>query len=90
MESTGDIELGRPNLGNTTSVAIYRLMQYTLRDLVIKHTDPKIAARIFNDAGYNSGKAVYQNLIKEASDVDDLISKLQDILKKWRNVILKI
>ncbi len=32
----GNIQKGRPNLGETTSVAIYRLMQYTLRDVLIK------------------------------------------------------
>ncbi len=52
----GNIELGRPNLGNTTSVAVYRLMQYTLRDSAIRHTDVKTAAKIFYDAGYNYGK----------------------------------
>jgi len=34
----GDIAQGRSNLGNTTNVAVYRLMQYTLRDAAIKHT----------------------------------------------------
>jgi predicted hydrocarbon binding protein len=39
----GDIEVGRPNLGNTTHVAVYRLMQYTLRDAIVKHTDSEMA-----------------------------------------------
>jgi len=86
----GNIELGRPNLGNTTSVAIYRLMQYTLRDSAIKHTDPELAARIFYDAGYNSGRAIYQNLIKKADDVNDLIAKLQDLLKTLNIGILRM
>lgn len=34
----GDIENGRPSLGSTTSVAIYRLMQFTLRDAAVKIT----------------------------------------------------
>ncbi len=31
----GDIREGRPNLGPMTTVAVYRLMQYTLRDTLI-------------------------------------------------------
>jgi len=73
----GNIELGRPSLGSTTSVAVYRLMQFTLRDATIKHTDVKTAERIFYDAGYNSGKALYENLIGQPKDFGELVSKLQ-------------
>jgi len=30
---------------------------------IIKHTDVETARKIFYDAGYNSGKAVFENLI---------------------------
>ncbi len=32
----GDLKEGRPNLGPMTHVAVYRLMQYTLRDVLIQ------------------------------------------------------
>ncbi len=32
----GDIETGRPNLGPMVHVAVYRLMQFTLRDMLIR------------------------------------------------------
>ena len=32
----GDLKEGRPNLGPMTHVAVYRLMQYTLRDVLIR------------------------------------------------------
>jgi len=31
----GQIDVGRPNLGFKTDVAVYRLMQFTLRDVLI-------------------------------------------------------
>ncbi len=77
----GDIDLGRPNLGASTNVAVYRLMQYTLRDSAIKHTDAETARKIFYDAGYNAGKAVYENLIVPIESFNDLISKVQQVLK---------
>lgn len=86
----GDVQLGRPNLGNTTSVEVYRLMQYTLRDAAIKYTDPATAARIFYDAGYNSGKAVFENLIAPVSTMDELIAKLQSALKTHNVGILRL
>ncbi len=30
----GDIELGRPNLGNSTRFEVYRLMQFCFRDVM--------------------------------------------------------
>ncbi len=31
----GQIDAGRPNLGLKTGVAVYRLMQFTLRDVLV-------------------------------------------------------
>lgn len=86
----GDIALGRPNLGASTSVAVYRLMQYTLRDSAIKHTDVQTAAKIFYDAGYNSGKAIYENLIQPVASLNELISKVQQILIEHNIGILRL
>jgi predicted hydrocarbon binding protein len=86
----GDIELGRPNLGNTTNVAVYRLMQYTLRDAIIKHAGPELANRVFFDAGVNAGKAFYENLVGEPKDIDDLVARLQKLLKDLNIGILRM
>ena len=32
----GRVQEGRPNLGTTTDVSVYRLMQFTLRDVLIR------------------------------------------------------
>lgn len=85
----GDIKAGRPNLGPTTSVAIYRLMQFTLRDAAIMHTDAETAESIFYDAGFTSGKSIYENLITPVNDINELVSKLQKILKEFNIGILR-
>jgi predicted hydrocarbon binding protein len=86
----GNVEIGRPNLGNTTHVAVYRLMQYTLRDAIIKYTDPEIADRVFYDAGRNAGKAFYENLVGEPKDLNDLVATLQKLLKDMNIGIFRI
>jgi predicted hydrocarbon binding protein len=86
----GDITLGRPNLGPTTSVAVYRLMQYTLRDSAIKNTDVQTARLIMYDAGCNSGKAIYENLIAPVEDFNTLISRVQGVLKELNIGILRL
>ncbi len=86
----GDIQLGRPNLGNTTSVAAYRLMQFTLRDAAIKHTDPETADRIFYDAGFNAGKALYENMLGQPGSLGEFVSRLQQVLLDLNIGILRI
>jgi len=54
-EDLGNIEEGRPNLGTSTSLLAYRLMQFTLRDVLIKEYNPETAARIFRQAGALAG-----------------------------------
>ena len=51
----GDIEEGRPNLGPMVHVAVYRLMQFTLRDTLIRDFGVEDADRIFFEAGKKAG-----------------------------------
>ena len=41
----GNIGDGRPNLGPTMDVSVYRLMQFTLRDVLIKRFDTAMPAK---------------------------------------------
>lgn len=54
-EDLGDIKTGRPNLGLTAPVLAYRLMQYTMRDVMIKELGVEKANDIFVQAGRVAG-----------------------------------
>lgn len=86
----GSIGEGRPNLGTTTDVSVYRLMQFTLRDILIKDFDTATADRIFYEAGENAGRALYNHLITRKHDFNEFIVELQQILKDLRIGILRI
>lgn len=86
----GDIEWGRPNLGSQTTVAVYRLMQFTLRDAIISHTDVATANRIFYSAGQSAGKAIYEHLLKSPRDFDGFIAELQETLRTLSIGILRV
>lgn len=66
----GDIELGRPNLGTKTSVAVYRLMQYSIRHILGAKFGEKEADTIMFDAGKTAGYAVFENLLYEYKDLE--------------------
>ena len=51
----GDIEEGRPNLGPLMHVSVYRLMQFTLRDILIRDFGVEKTDQIFFEAGKKAG-----------------------------------
>ena len=86
----GNIGEGRPNLGLTTDVSVYRLMQFTLRDTLIKEFDTETADRIFFEAGRHAGKEFCRELITRKDDFNAFIVELQELLKKLRIGILRV
>lgn len=86
----GDISDGRQNLGAEVGVAIYRLMQYTLRDVLVTRYGVRTADEILYEAGFVSGKAFYENKLKKTSDIGEFFSDLQRSLKENKVGILRI
>lgn len=86
----GDISEGRPNLGNTMHVAVYRLMQFTLRDVLIRKFGVQETDRIFYEAGEEAGRQLYRNVITQKENFDDFISELQQVLKDLQIGVLRI
>jgi len=86
----GDIAEGRPNLGSTMNVSVYRLMQFTLRDVLIKQFDTETANRIFYDAGQHAGKMFCQELINKENNFNDFVAELQDKLKELNIGVLRV
>ncbi len=86
----GDLELGRPNLGNTTHVSVYRLMQYTMRSVLNKEYGSAKAAELFYNSGFISGKELCKNLLDTSLNLFDFISQLQGLLKELNVGILRV
>jgi uncharacterized protein len=72
---------GRPNLGFSTDVSVYRLMQFTLRDTLIQDYGVEAADRIFHRAGKTAGKHFYENLITKRESFSEFVAELQELLK---------
>jgi len=86
----GDIDSGRPNLGNSTRLEVYRLMQYTFRDVIERYVGTETTDKIFYDAGKLAGSEFYKNLLKPTNDLNEFISGLQHTLKDLGIGILRI
>lgn len=86
----GDISEGRPNLGHSMNVAVYRLMQFTLRDVLIRKYGVDAADRIFYEAGEEAGRQLYQNVITQKDGFDAFLTELQQVLKDLQIGILRV
>ncbi len=86
----GDIELGRPNLGTSTDVVVYRLMQYTMRDVLEKHWGPEKTNDFFIESGYKAGSEFCKNVLDYSLDFDGFVANLTMNLEKFGIGILRI
>lgn len=89
-EDIGDLDLGRPNLGVTTHISVYRLMQYTMRSVLNKEFGGVKAAELFHKSGFIAGKEFCKNLLDTKLDFFDFVSQLQGVLKELNIGILRV
>ncbi len=86
----GDIELGRPKLGPLTHVAVYRLMQYTMRDVIEKQFGPQKTNEIFVDAGFKAGFEFCKNALDTTLDFNGFVANLTDSLLNFGIGLLRV
>jgi uncharacterized protein len=86
----GNIDEGRPNLGPTTLVAVYRLMQYTMRSVLIAEFDPETAGKILSKAGKLAGSEFCKNVLNTQLEFNEFVSDLQEKLKSMKIGILRV
>ena len=86
----GDITAGRPNLGNTTRVEVYRLLQFAFRDVIEQHVGTEETDKIFYEAGALAGKEFYSHMLTPTADLHEFVSQLQVVLKDLGIGILRV
>lgn len=86
----GDIQLGRPNLGETVDVSVYRLMQFTLRDVLERAYGAEETDRLFYDAGKEAGAAFYAHMIAPVGTATEFVAKAQEVLRTMRIGVLRV
>ena len=86
----GDIALGRPNLGPTTRLEVYRLMQFTFRDVMERHLGTAKTDQLFYEAGKLAGEHFYRNVFTDGLDFNTFIKQLQSTLRDMGIGILRI
>jgi len=86
----GDIALGRPNLGPNTSIEVYRLMQFTFRDVIEQHLGTEKTDQIFQEAGKLAGIEFYKRYFSHITEFKEFVKKLQETLRELGVGILRV
>jgi uncharacterized protein len=86
----GNVELGRPNLGNMTPVIVYRLMEYTFKDVMSKELGIEKTAELFIKAGKLAGEQFCTKLLDTTLTFDEFIAQFQEKLIELKIGILRI
>src|SRR5512141_3163600 len=86
----GDLKEGRPNLGPMTHVAVYRLMQFTLRDILIRDFGVEKADKVFFEAGKLAGQKYYENVLTQTKDLNSFFAEIQRTMKELNIGIFRV
>ena len=86
----GDIALGRPNLGHSMRIEIYRLMQYTFRDVMEQDLGTDKVDQLFYQAGKLAGTEFYQQFFLHIKDFNEFVKSLQSTLKDMGVGIVRV
>ena len=86
----GNMEIARPSLGPTTRVEVYRLFQFTLRDVIERHYGTEQCDTLFREAGVLAGKEFYQQYCKGIDNLNDLVRTLQENFKAMGIGLLRV
>ena len=89
-QDLGNLEEGRPNLGLSVPVLVYRLLQYTMRDVLISELGVDKANDFFIKAGRLAGAHFCKNMLNLELGFNGFIAQLQRILREQTIGILKI
>jgi len=86
----GDIKDGRGSLGEEVPVVMYRLMQFTMRDILVKEYGREKADDIMREAGRLAGVEFTRNELNTNNDLDSFMADLQQTLQNLKVGILRV
>lgn len=86
----GDIERGRPTLGNVCRVEMYRLFQYSLRDVLEAKLGTEQTDLLIYKAGFLAGSEFCKQYLFLSLPLDEFLKQLKDVLVEFNLGILEI
>lgn len=89
-DSIGDVVEGRQNLGGDMPVYVYRLFQFTLKDILVKRYGNDEMIQIFRDAGELAGREFASHLLNLELPLNEFVAHLQEVLRESKIGVLQV
>ena len=89
-EALGNIKEGRGDLGEDMPVVVYRLMQYTMLDVLSRIHGLDQADECFRQAGFLAGREFAKNVLDLTADFNAFFANLQKTLADYKIGILRM
>jgi len=86
----GDIKGGRGDLGEEMPVMVYRLMQYTMMDVLSKSCGREKANEYYRQAGFLAGSEYAKNVLDLKVDFSTFLANLQKSLLDLKVGVLRM
>jgi predicted hydrocarbon binding protein len=86
----GDLAEGRPNLGSETSVTVYRLMQFTFKDIFSKELGREKTCELFVKAGLLAGREFCRNVLNPVLPFDEFVADMKAKLIDLKVGVLRV
>jgi predicted hydrocarbon binding protein len=83
-KNLGDVKEGRGDLGEEMFVLVYRLMQYTMLDVLAKTYGNETANQHFRSAGFLAGSEFARNVLDLSVDFETFVSNLQKTFREFK------
>lgn len=80
----------RGNLGDMVPLQIYRLLEYSMREVLREEYGKEEQIRIFRKAGYQAGKFFVEHFIDTTLNLDGFIAQVQEKIEALKIGVLRI
>lgn len=80
----------RSNLGSDLPVLVYRMLEFSLKDELVKRYGKEAQKDIFRSAGRTAGEFFAENVLDNSLPMDEFVSELQNKLQELKVGILRI
>jgi predicted hydrocarbon binding protein len=89
-DNLGDVREGRGDLGEDMPVVVYRLMQYTMLDVLSKAHGFELANDYFRKAGFLAGMEFAKHMLDLNADFHTFVADLSKTLENMKIGILRM
>jgi len=86
----GNIEEGRPHLGSLAPVVVYRLMQFSTRDVLITKFGVEKSREVLVEAGKIAGTEFCKNVLNAKLNLGEFVADLQVKLRDLKIGVIKM